>query len=364
MAQSMDAAALFEIAENVTSSTDLDTVLEKIGSVAKKLLGCEASAIMLLDDSRKHLYFKVATGERAGSIRRLSVPVGVGVAGWVAQNLKPVLIKDVKDDPRFTGQFDKASGFATRSLICVPMFARGEIIGIAEVLNRTEGTFSEQDLGLLTQLSSLAAVAITNARTVQEQRNFFSHILEVLTIGIESLGPQFQGHPWRSQRLASLLARRLEISHREMTDLLNASLLHDIGFIATRVPGYLKGLTLTPAESAVTKLDPVLLHPIIGERMLTGIDLFKGALPLIRHHHENFDGSGFPNRLRGREIPLGSRILCLVELVEEIQAQVRLSPEVRREQVKTEVANLAGTKLDPQVAQAYLDALEEEDLQL
>lgn len=355
----MDITSLFEIAEEVTSSTDLDTVLHKIGMVSKKLLNCEASSIMLLDESRKSLYFKVATGEKGRAVQKFVVPVGVGVAGWVAKNLRPVIIEDTTKDPRFTGQFDKTSGFITKSLICVAIFSKGEPIGVMEVLNKIEGKFTQADLGLLTHLAGLASVAISNAQLVQQQRNFFAHGLEILALAIEALGPAYVGHPWRSQRLAVTLARRLELSHSEISDLTHASLLHDIGALGERNPRYLESLGLS--RSAYDGEGG--LHAVVGESMLSGVEIFKGVRTLVRHHHEHFDGSGGPDHLSGKDIPIGARILALVEVVEDLRHQMRQAPpEDIRAQMMTEINNLSGKKLDPAVCRAFLENLQEEEL--
>lgn len=363
MGIAMDAATLFEIAEDVTSSTDLDVVLEKVGLVMKKMLNCEASSIMLLDESRKNLFFKVATGEKSRIMKKLTIPTGVGVAGWVAENLRPVIIQDVQKDSRFAGQFDKTSGFVTKSLICVPMFSKGEPMGIVEVLNKNEGSFTDADLSLLTHLAGLASVAIVNARLMQDQRNFFSHILEVLALGIEALGPQFQGHPWRSQRLAVVLARSLELTQKEIADLTHASLLHDIGYFAVKNSRYLESLNLTLSGAGGGNGQAEALHPVLGEKILSGVDMFKGIGPLIRHHHENYDGTGFPDRLKGKDIPMGSRILALVELVEEARFQFQtLPPEELKRKIAAQVGHGGGNKLDPDVCRAFLDLIEDFDI--
>ncbi|MBI2070552.1 MAG: GAF domain-containing protein [Elusimicrobia bacterium] len=358
----IDATSLFEVAEEITSSTDLDTVLQKIGLVAKKLLNCEASSIMLFDDGRKNLYFKVATGEKGKAIQKFVVPVGVGVAGWVGQNLSPVIIEDTSKDPRFTGQFDKSSGFVTKSLICVPMFAKGEPLGIVEVLNKKEGLFNDKDKALLTHLAGLAAIAISNARLVETQRNFFAHILEVLALAVESLGPRYVGRPWRSQRLASYIGRRLGMDPKELASLAHASLLYDIGLLAQNNSRYLEmaGLTM-PKISANGKAEGV--HAVLGEQILSGVELFRGALPMIRHHHENYDGTGHPDRLKGEAVPLGARIIALVDAVEEVRFQLKNAPAQQlKTQLKIEISNLRSTRLDPRVAEAFLAMIEEEEI--
>ncbi|MBI4368658.1 MAG: GAF domain-containing protein [Elusimicrobia bacterium] len=359
----MDAAGLFEIAEELTSSTDLDTVLGKIGLVGKKLLNCEASSIMLFDDTRKNLYFKVATGDKGMAIKKLIIPVGVGVAGWVAQNLQPLVIGDVTRDARFAGQFDKTSGFVTKSLLCVPMFFKGEPLGIVEMLNKINGQFTQEDQMLLTHLASFASIAISNARLVHEQRNFFAHILEVLAISIESIGPRFVGRPWRCQRQAAYLGRRLGLSAKELADLAHASLLYDIGFLAEKNTRYMDFLSISRMEykSSEGSLDG--LHSVLAEKMLSGVELFKGAIPIIRHHHECMDGSGTPDHLKGEAIPLGARIIAVVDTAEDIRYQLRGVPrEQLLGQLTTELQSLSSIRLDPQVVKAYLEMLQEEEM--
>ena len=144
---------------------------------------------MLVTDDKKNLFFRVASGEKAQALRTMTLPIGQGIAGWVAQNRQPQTVNDTKSDPRFAGKFDKASGFTTRSLLCVPMLFRGELVGVVEVLNKREGGFGEGHVGLLSSLANLASVAIVNAKIMAEQKNFFSHVLELLTAAIETSGP-------------------------------------------------------------------------------------------------------------------------------------------------------------------------------
>src|SRR4029077_2233151 len=127
---------LFNLAKNLASTLDVDALLKRIGQSAEQLFSCEASAIMLLDTDGKHLFFKMATGEKGGMVTKFRIKVGEGIAGWVADKREPLLVNDVSKDNRFTGQHDEASGFKTRSALCVPMMTGGDLIGVAEVLNK------------------------------------------------------------------------------------------------------------------------------------------------------------------------------------------------------------------------------------
>ena len=96
----------FEMVCSITTTSDVDSVLKKVGAAAEKLTLTMASSIMLLDDDKKNLYFKVASGDKGTILTKLKVPVGEGIAGWVAANKEPLIIQDVSVDPRFTGKID------------------------------------------------------------------------------------------------------------------------------------------------------------------------------------------------------------------------------------------------------------------
>lgn len=346
------ALELFSIAGSLGSTLDLDYLLEKIGLAAERLLDSEASSIMLVTDDKKSLYFKVAGGEVGSKLKKMTLPIGQGIAGWVAQHRQPEVVVDTSKDPRFAGRFDKASGFVTRSLLAVPMVFRGELVGVAEVLNKRRGLYTPEDTTLLSSLANLAAVAISNARIVQDQKNFFSHVLELLVASIESSRPRLLGHPHRSARLGCAIARALGFEEYDYRMVYYAGLLHDIGYVAFRNPRLLADIGVaSPADEQ---------HPLFSEKMLEGIRMLEGALPIVRHHHEAFDGTGYPGKLAGTAIPRGARVLALVEAVEELR-MAGLDGAELVEHARKEISEGRGSRFDPEVVDAALELLGSED---
>ncbi len=342
------ALELFNVAGQMTSTLDLDYLLEQIGRTAEQLLDSEAGSIMLVTDDGKSLYFKIASGEKAQAIKTMTLPIGQGIAGSVAQARKPLIIEDAQSDPRVSRKFDEASGFTTRSILCVPMLYRGELVGVVEVLNKRAGTFTPQDTTLLSGLASFASVAITNTKIIAEQKNFFSRMMELLIGFIEACRPGFEGHPARSARLACALGRALGVSDYDYRMLYYAGILHDLGYVALKnseVVGDARGLQALEG-----------MHPELSSRMLEGIKLLEGAVPMIRHHHEHWDGTGFPASLKGDEIPLGARILALVEAVEELKIG-GIDGDAAYQKARQGVQEGSGSRFDPKVAAAFLDML-------
>jgi len=155
---------IFKIAGRLCAAQDLDVLLKEIGRVAEALTEAEASSLLLLDEDGQHLHFKTASGEKGQAVKRVTVPIDQGIAGWVARQWKPLLVPDVSRDERFLRKSDAESGFVTRSVLAVPMVMGDQLVGVCEVINKRVGDFSDQDRETLQNLANFAAVAIANAQ--------------------------------------------------------------------------------------------------------------------------------------------------------------------------------------------------------
>ncbi len=160
-------AMLNEIGQMITSSLDLNEVLALLLEQTRRVLDAEACSVALLDEDGD-LVFHHAEGEIAEAVIGLRLKPGQGIAGWVAQNGQPTLVPDAYADPHFYGEVD--SGFTTRDVVCVPLIVRDKIIGVLELINKRQGTFTEDDMRILESVATQAATAIENARLHQETR--------------------------------------------------------------------------------------------------------------------------------------------------------------------------------------------------
>jgi putative nucleotidyltransferase with HDIG domain len=339
---------LFDIAHSLSSTLDVDTLLKRIGKAAEQLTDSEASSIMLLDQDKQHLLFKVATGEKGTAMKKMKVAVGQGIAGWVVNNKKSLTVNDVSKDERFAAAFDKTSGFITKSILCVPLLLGEEIIGVAEVLNKKNAQeFTSEDENILGSLGSLASVSIANAKSAEDQKNFFTYMIEIIVQAIEARDPKLTGHTWRVAQTATAVARAMGIADREYKSLYYASLLHDIGYLAPA-----KGISLGNGVYTIQKHDADKTHTVYGWEIIHKINILSDSAPIVRSHHENYDGSGFPDGLKENNIPLGARILALAEYADELKCE-GFDDEKIREMIKSG----AGKKLDPAVVNTYLSEI-------
>ena len=167
--------ALQEVARNLAAELDLDTLLERIVDAAVAVVHASAGSLLIWDALNNDLVFAVARGGGGQALIGRRMPAYKGIAGWVLANQRSAIIHQVRQDPRFFGAIDESLGFRTSSLLGVPLVAKGEAIGVLEVLNKTsDRPFDQQDADLLMAMAGQAAVAIKNARLyrqVQDERD-------------------------------------------------------------------------------------------------------------------------------------------------------------------------------------------------
>jgi len=165
-------AALIEINRMVTSSLDLDEVLEATLRGIREILQVEASSLVLVDEETGELTFRKTLSSEQGWITSRTIRPGEGIVGHVVQSGKPKLVNNVERDPHFLAQVDEETGFTSRTILCVPLTIRERVIGAIEVINKLNGAFTGQDLELLQAMAASVAVAVDNANLYSELADF------------------------------------------------------------------------------------------------------------------------------------------------------------------------------------------------
>ncbi len=166
-------ALFLEVSRSFHALVEVEQLLLLITGKLRALLGAEACSVILYDPARRELFFPVSGDERLDRperLREVRFPADQGISGWVLREGKPVLVPDVSRDARFYPAVDRQLGTETRSLICTPLRTRAGIIGVAQVVNKREGTFTERDLALLDAIGGSIAVALENARLYEALR--------------------------------------------------------------------------------------------------------------------------------------------------------------------------------------------------
>jgi signal transduction histidine kinase len=263
-------SALNIIGQAITSSLDLRETLTVITDYTTRLLDVAAASVVLRDEAKGDLWFAASSGESSEFVRATRLAMGQGVVGWVIEHGESALVPDVSQDPRFFSGFDQVSGFTTRSILCVPLRTKDQIIGAIEVMNKADAPFGPEDLQLLTSLAAPAATTIENARLFEEV--------------------------WAGRERLQALSRRLvEVQEAERRHI--ARELHDeVGQVLTGLKLSLEMSANLPDEAVKASLDETqaLVNELMAEVRDLSLDLRPamlddlGLLPALLWHFERY----------------------------------------------------------------------------
>ena len=334
--------SLFEITKQFRETLHLDVLLKKIMESAMGLTSAESGSLLLYDE-QGNLKFQVNTGINSPTINNRILKAGEGIASWVVETGQPVIINDVSQDKRFNQEFDNETGFKTRSVMCVPLIHSNEIIGVIELRNKKQGIFTKQDKALLHSLADQASISIAQNRSNERQHSDFIHITEIL-VGAQDYMENKKGHGRRVANYANLIGKQLKLSDIALRKLYYACLFHDIGMLKIDI-------------TERGKREKVLHHPKLGYDLIRPVSLWNDSADIILHHHERYDGDGYPAAKKKDEIPLGSRILFVADTFDVLTDKDSYRKPLDYEAAIAEIDANSGTQFDPLVVQAFKSAI-------
>jgi transcriptional regulator with GAF, ATPase, and Fis domain len=177
-------STLIDVGSSINSTLDLDQLLRYLMQCATKVMKAKDSSLMLVDERRNELVFKVVLGEKGTQVQEFRLKMGQGIAGQVALSGQPIVVSDTDKDQRWERSIDLATGFETKSIMCVPIKLRERVIGVIEVLNAgSSGLLTKEDLDLFSAFANTAAVALQNARLFSAIQYSVEHICDLLNSG-------------------------------------------------------------------------------------------------------------------------------------------------------------------------------------
>jgi diguanylate cyclase (GGDEF)-like protein len=168
--QSQELTIFHDVAKALTSSLDLDSILQTIMEKMAEYFRPDTWSLLMVDEVANDLYFAIAVGEAAETLKNVRLKMGEGIAGWVAKHGEPVISEDVEQDSRFAKRIDEATLWQTHSVICMPLRSRLRVLGVIQLVNVDLSQFHEQEIFFLQTLCDYAAIAVENARWVEKIR--------------------------------------------------------------------------------------------------------------------------------------------------------------------------------------------------
>src|SRR3954469_412298 len=165
--QSQELRIFHDVAKALTSSLDLDSILQTIMEKMAEFFRPDTWSLLMVDEQRNDLYFAIAVGDAADTLKSVRLKLGEGIAGWVAKHGEPVIVPDVASDIRFARRIDDLTQWQTRSIICIPLKSRHRVLGVIQLINVDMSRFTEAELFFLQSLCDYAAIAVENAKAVE-----------------------------------------------------------------------------------------------------------------------------------------------------------------------------------------------------
>lgn len=235
-------------------------------------------------------------------------------------------------------------------VVCDPITFDDQVVGLLVAGDkRTEnGEIASPEMQFLDAVAEFIGTFHENAARFVEQRAMSIGTIEALTAAIDAKDPYTCGHSERVAWVSKQVALAMGLDEAEAERIRTAGVVHDVGKIGVPERVLCKPGKLTDEEFASIKL-----HPEIGHRILKGVVLLEHTLPGVLHHHERFDGRGYPHGLKGEDIPLQARIIGIADTFDAMSSSRSYRPAVSREKVLAEIARCAGTQFDPEVVQAF-----------
>ncbi len=348
---------LSRIGTAIVSYEGIDNILNMVIENMVGALEAQMGSLMLVDGEKQELYVKT-TWSRNGEVTdpAYRIKLGEGIAGWVAKEGRPMRSAGKPLTLGFAAQESVGDG----AILCVPLKLREHPIGVVAVLRQNASrTFTEDDESLVTNIGSQMAVAIENYRLNLDVERTYVETIMALALAVEAKDPYSAGHSKRVGFYATQIGEVMGLDAEALRTVNDAGVLHDIGKIGIKDDILLKPSPLTSDEEKIMQQ-----HPIIGEAIVKPVRSLQRVVALVRHHHEKYDGTGYPAGLKGDQIPLGARILSVADTYDSMVTDRPYRKRLPIETAKAELRKHAGQQHDPVVVDAFLRVLVEKEERL
>jgi len=347
-----------EIDRAILSALDSDGILQTALLRIKDILPCDLVGVCTLD----------WLGSREGRIRVFDVQkesLGTEMkVGLSAEDL--ALIQEggeyqlLKGDDLASQYFGVARGTrGVATAVMVPLQFPEGLAGFLAVGRLASVEFSETDLNRTKQIGKQLSIALANAWLMEELDRMNWGALTALARTIDAKSPWTSGHSEQVASLSVAIGRGMGLPDSTLTALQRGGLIHDIGKIA--VPG---SILDKRGKLSVEEREVIETHPAEGVRILEPISALEPVLPMVLHHHESWDGSGYPSGLSGKDIPLAARIMAVADQFDALSSDRPYRPGLGLDKTVDYLRGQSGTGLDPEIVDLFIELLEAGELPL
>lgn len=360
MASQLDAqfrvmTAMNRLDRAVLSSLDRSVIMDTVLAHGREFLGCDAIIVGVAEQDREDSFWTIVAADpnRHGKIvsRARPEPQDLSALG-VRSDL--LVVNEVERLPQFLRR-PPFIGNGYQSFTILPIQLQNRTAGVIAVAYRATPAHDADDRVRVRQLVDQMGVALANTRLFEQLESLKVGALTALARTIDAKSPWTAGHSERVAAGARLLGQTLGMSADELEMIHRGSLLHDIGKIGVSAHVLDKPGPLTPAEEREMQS-----HPELGVRILAPIEAYSDVIPIVLHHHEKIDGTGYPAGLRGAAIPFPVRVVAVADVYDALTSDRPYRRDWTRRAAIAHIRDSAGTQFDQDVVQAFLEAVAED----
>ncbi|NIK79831.1 response regulator RpfG family c-di-GMP phosphodiesterase [Paenibacillus castaneae] len=343
---------IFKYTAKISNEKKLDSVLILMANMGREMIVADRCTVWLIDIARNELFTVVAHG--IGEIR---IPYGSGLVGNAISTGEPIIIDDAYADSRHNPETDKKTGYRTKSILTIPFRNnQGEIIGAYQAINKmTEAqTFSTKDMEYLTLAASYSGKSLESIMLYEEIIETQKEIIYKMGEIGENRSKETGNHVRRVAQYSYILALGLGLSEIEAERLRSASPMHDIGKVAIPDSILQKPGKLTSEEFELMKT-----HSEIGFHLLHSSKrpLMQAAAIVAMQHHEKWDGSGYPQGLKGEEIHIYGRITAIADVFDALGSARVYKAAWELDRILLLMEEERGKHFDPRVVDVFFERL-------
>jgi signal transduction histidine kinase/response regulator RpfG family c-di-GMP phosphodiesterase len=321
-----------------------------------EVMNARTASFMLVDEERSELYIRAARGLREEVVCGTRVRIGDSIAGWVAKHGQPLLVTNIEEDPRF----GRPNGhqYETKSLLSVPVKIEGRVVGVININNKISCTpFTEDDRALLSSLADRVALAWKRVSDHERSSDRTEETAKALTAIIDNARRsrlKLNGGSMAGRAVA--VGRKLGLAEEDLEALAYVASVHDVGMgqvdlSVLQEPGRLDDETWSQ----------VALHPLRSAEIVKPIEFQEQVTEIIMAHHERMDGRGYPKGLQGSQIPIGARIIAVLDAYESMTIGRPYREAMAHAEALREIQQCKGTQFDPRVVEAFSQVFESEE---
>ncbi len=344
-------SSLDEISKRIKETSEVDEIGDTLFDQVRATLKPDRGLLVLApQDLQQYQYQRLCTAERLASGPPSSVDQGI--LAWVQKNQKPLLIEDMVSSSQYRACFNGMLNAG--SLLSMPFLRKQRLLGVIILYRQPGGEpFGEEDMKFLSVLSCMTTVALENLEIYDEMKNYFNGTIRALITAVETKDAFTFGHSARVARYSLMIAKALNMEELIQRRLEYVALLHDIGKIGIPENILQKKLPLTDEEWAVVRH-----HPELGENIVRSIHFLPEGASGVRHHHEYYDGSGYPDGLQGEGIPLFARIIAVADAYDAMHSDRPYRKGMDHVSALEELERFKGAQFDPQLVDLFIQALQ------